>query len=74
MWETRIYLVYKSPTVDRPYNMLFEHFVRQAETEGTVYSVPSFLTALTRNKINMLNYYARAGLVKDGQIIKELRY
>lgn len=73
MWETRIYLVYKSPTVDRPYDMFFEHFVQLAETEGTVYSVPSFLTALSHNKINTDYYHMRCGLVKDGKLIKEIR-
>jgi hypothetical protein len=53
--------------------MFFEHFVRRAENEGTVYSVPSFLSELANNKINASNYYMRVGLVKDGKLIKEIR-
>lgn len=73
MWETRVYLVYKSMSIDRPYNMPFDEFVERAELEGTVYSVPSFLSALIRNYINTDNYYMRCGLVKDDKLIKELR-
>ena len=73
MWETRIYLVFKSDTINRPYQMLFDEFVKIAESEGTVYSVPSFLTALDNGAIHIVKYYMRCGLVKDGKVIKELR-
>lgn len=73
MWETRVYLVYRTIVNDDMMRLTIDHFADEAEAQGTVYSLPQFIKALNMNDIKADRYLIRCALVKDGKIVKELR-
>lgn len=73
MWETRIYLVYRTLANDDAMRLKIQNFANDAEAQGTVYSLPQFIDALNTNDIKADRYLIRCALVKDGRIVKEIR-
>lgn len=73
MWETRVYLVYRTLANDDMMRLRIENFADEAEVQGTVYSLPQFINALNTNDIKADRYLIRCALVKDGKIVKEIR-
>lgn len=72
MWETRVYLVYRTIANDDMMRLKIEHFADEAEAQGTVYSLPQFIKALNMNDVRADRYLIRCALVKDGKIVKEI--
>ena len=73
MWETKVYLVYRTLANDDMMRLRIENFASEAEAQGTVYSLPYFIKALNMNDIKADRYLIRCALVKDGKIVKEIR-
>lgn len=73
MWETRVYLVYRTLVFDEPFKLKIEEFADEADIQGTVFSLPFFINALNSQSIKIENYYVRCALVKDGTIVKEIK-
>lgn len=73
MWETKVYLVYRTLVNDDMMRLRIENFADEAEAQGTVYSLPQFINALNTNDIKADRYLIRCALVKDGKIVKEIR-
>lgn len=73
MWETKVYLVYRTIVNDDMMHLRIENFADEAEVQGTVYSLPQFINALNTNDIKADRYLIRCALVKDGKIVKEIR-
>ena len=73
MWETRIYLVYRTLANDDMMRLNINYFAEEAEAQGTVYSLPQFINALNTKDVHIDNYLVRGALLKDGKIMKEIR-
>lgn len=72
MWETRIYLVYRTLANDDMMRLNINYFAEEAEAQGTVYSLPHFINALNMNDIRADKYLIRCALLKNGKIMKEI--
>lgn len=72
MWETRVYLVYRTIVNDDMMRLKIEKFADEAEIQGTVYSLSQFIQALNTQDIRTEQYLIRCALVKDGEIKKEI--
>jgi len=73
MWETKVYLVYRTISNDDMMRLRIDDFAEEAEIQGTVYSLPRFITALNMQDIRADRYLIRCALLKDGKIVKEIR-